>query len=76
MNMFLSFKIIGINQTFHLPPAQYCCFFKYLFILFICLAVPVLSSGTQDLYWWHAGSSSPTRDRTQASGLAAWTLNH
>ena len=48
-------------------------FLKYLFIL----AVPGLSHGTRDLSCgMHAGSSSLTRDQTQAPALGVWSLTH
>ena len=40
------------------------------------MAVPGLSCGMLELYLWHVGSNSLTRDRTQPPALGVQTLSH
>ena len=58
------------------PNHLFYCFF--IFYLFIYEVAPGLRCSTWNLWslLWHMGSSSPARDRTQATVLGAWSLSH
>ena len=67
--MGVCYKLLGCSD----------CHFLSLFLkkyLFVYLAVPGLSYSMWNLWLQHVGSSSLTRDRTQAPCIGVWSLRH